>query len=118
MKIKSLLFAALAASMLVACETTPEGPESTYDGLTEVTYTSTSKVFVNPERGMYTQKSFHSLEDGVLSANASKAARSANRSLFLVLFYLTDYIDCDIEQAYLDNMQTTFDNIRTGGTKS
>lgn len=119
MKIKSLLFAALAASMLVACETTPEGPEgNNYDGLTEVTYTSTSKVFVNPERGMYTQKSFHSLEDGVLSANASKAARSANRSLFLVLFYLTDYINGDIEQAYLDNMQTTFDNIRTGGTKA
>ncbi len=119
MKIKSLLFAALAASMLVACETTPEGPEgNNYDGLTEVTYVGSDKRITNPERGLYSQKSYHSVGDGSLTSSAVKAARTAGRSLFLTLFYLTDYIQSDIEQAYLDNMQTTFDNLRAGGGKA
>ena len=116
MKINAMLFATLATLMMVACDTTPEGPN--YDGLTEVTYTAHNKRIANPERGLYTQKSYHSVSDGVLGATSVKAARSAGRTLFLTLFYLTDYIDCDIEQAYLDNMQATFDNLRKGGGKA
>ncbi|MBO7300679.1 MAG: DUF4832 domain-containing protein [Tidjanibacter sp.] len=141
--IKKFFAIAAMAAMLIACGETPEPQpnpggnteqpggnedeggnteqpkeEETYPDLTEVTYTSHNKVIVNPERGLYTQKSYHSVDDGSLSSSASKAARTANRSLFLTLFYLTDYIDSDIEQEYLDNMQTTFDNIRKGGTKA
>ncbi len=117
MKINAMLFATLATLMMVACgPNEPVGPN--YDGLTEVTYTAHNKRIANPERGLYTQKSYHSVSDGVLGATSVKAARSAGRTLFLTLFYLTDYIDCDIEQAYLDNMQTTFDNLRKGGGKA
>ncbi len=118
MKFSAFLLAAFATSMVVACEQTPDEVGPNYDGLTEVTYTSHDKRMVNPERGFYTQKSYHSVGDGTLSKSAVSAARTAGRSLFLTLFYLTDYIDSDIEQAYLDNMQTTFNNLREGGAKA
>ncbi len=117
MKFNKILLAALATSVMVACgEPEVQGPN--YDGLTEVTYTSHDKRIINPERGFYSQKSYHSVGDGSLSKSAVSAARTAGRSLFLTLFYLTDYIDGDIEQAYLTNMQATFDNLRAGGGKA
>ena len=138
--IKKFFAIAAIAAMFIACvepdntDPTPDGEgteqpgdggeteqpveEETYPDLTEVTYTSHNKVIVNPERGLYTQKSFHSVGDGSLSSSAPKAARTANRTLFLTLFYLTDYATCDIAQEYLDNMQTTFDNLRKGGAKA
>lgn len=118
MKLNKLFIVAMAACAAVACDNS-EGPEvPNYDGLTEVTYTASTKRITNPERGLYTQKSYHSVGEGSLNASAVKAARTAGRSLFLTLFYLTDYIDCDIEQAYLDNMQETFDALREGGAKA
>ena len=99
-------------------EETPQPEEEKYPDLTEVKYTSHNKRIVNPERGLYTQKSFHSVGDGALGTSTVKAARTAGRTLFLTLFYLTDYATCDIAQDYLDNMQQTFDDLRAGGGKA
>lgn len=145
MKFKGLFFALTAMSALLISCTEPEnqqpnenGGENTeqpgegneneepkpnpepqpIDGMDLVKYDTHSKRITNPERGLYTQKSYHSVGDGSLTSSAVKAARTAGRSLFLTLFYLTDYIESDIEQAYLDNMQATFDNLRTGGAKA
>lgn len=95
----------------------PKEPEP-IEGMDLVKYSTHSKRITNPERGLYSQKSYHSVGDGTMNTSTVKAARTAGRTLFLTLFYLTDYIDCDIEQAYLDNMQTTFDALRAGGAKA
>lgn len=99
-------------------EPEPEPEPEAIEGMDLVKYSTHDKRVTNPERGLYSQKSFHSVDDGSLSTSTMKAARTAGRTLFLTLFYLTDYIESDIEQAYLDNMQTTFDNLRKGGCKA
>ena len=112
-------FAMAAFAALVAACGPVEGTEDpNYDNLKEVTYTSHNKRITNPERGLYSQESYHSMETKPMTAAKVKAARTAGRTLYLTLFYLESYIDCDIEQAYLDNMQTTFDVLREGGAKA
>lgn len=124
MKFKSFLIAALAAATCVSCNLPDNGGDDVIStkGLTEVTYTTltykeeANKRICNPERGFYSQTSFRSATS--LSKSVVTASRVAARSLHLTLFYLTDYIESDISQSYLDKMQETFDNLRAGGGKA
>lgn len=125
MKIKTTLLAMLAALLVVACDTF-DGSEDTLplSELKEVSYTaltyeeemSMMPRICNPERGFYSQTNF--VTPSSLSATAIKANRIQGRSLHLVLFYLTNYINCDIAPEYLENMQKTFDALRAGGSKA
>lgn len=114
--IKKIFALAFAATAMLACG--PVDQPNPYEGLTEVTFTSHNKRITNPERGLYSQESFHSMDTKPMTATKVKAARTAGRTLYLTLFYLESYIDCDIEQAFLDNMQATFDALREGGAKA
>lgn len=123
MKGKTLLFSALSTLLVVACET-PESPSDT-PSLKEVTYTSytydeelaVTPQISNPERGFYSQTTFYNTS-GTLNAAVVKSTRIFGRSLHLIFFYLTDYIDCDIAPEYIAKMQETFDTLRAGGGKA
>lgn len=123
MKFKAFIFAAAAAAALVACnQPDPVNPGLDTKGLEEVSYTAYTfdeefqQRICNPERGFYSQTSFRSATS--LNSSVVKASRVAGRTLHLTLFYLTDYIESDISQDYLDKMQETFDNLRAGGAKA
>lgn len=122
MKIKAFL-AAFAAVALFSCDPIDSvDPGVSTEGLDEVTYTTLSydeefkQKICNPERGFYSQTSFRS--PSALSKTVVTTGRVAARTLHLTLFYLTDYIESEISQDYLDKMQSTFDNLRAGGGKA
>lgn len=106
----------LLCLIMVGCDTPqpyPEQPTYTYEEL--------DQVFPNPERG------FHSLtyyQSNNLYFALSKAEVVANRqgtyakTLYLHCYYLADYVNSDIPQAYLDRMEKNFDALRQGGAKA
>ena len=119
MKLRAILLATITPLLMVACDTSDITDTTPLELLKEVTYTPMSYTeelnlmpkMCNPERGFYSQTQF-------LSEAAVKANRINGRSLHLLLFYLTDFISSDISADYLEKMQTTFDNLRKGGSKA
>ena len=80
-------------------------------------YTEVSGDVLNPERGFYKGAGDISSASNPVKVSAVKAARAAGRSLMYVGFYLTDFMDGDISQAYLDMIQSSMDAFREGGVK-
>ncbi|MBO7300217.1 MAG: DUF4832 domain-containing protein [Tidjanibacter sp.] len=119
MKFRAILIASIAPLLMAACETSNTTDDTPLDSLKEVIYTPLSydeevtilPKICNPERGFYSQSQF-------LTESGVKANRVQGRSLHLLLFYLTDFISSDISADYLAQMQTTFDNLRKGGSKA
>ena len=84
---------------------------------TAVTYEEEEGEVVSPERGIY-----HGFEVRSDTPACTKEEVIANlktgHALWLLEFYLTDYITGSIDQACLDKMQACFDAIRQGGAKA
>lgn len=125
MRFQTALFAALTTLLMVACDTSDNiNPDSPYPTLEEVGYTPISYEeelaynprICNPERGFYAQTTFVK-PDRLVEASVYQS-RVLGRTLHLIFFYLTDYIDCDIAPDYLAAMQETFDNLRKRGGKA
>ena len=122
---RNLLFATLISLLFVACTnpcpvcnedpcTCPEpDPEGT------VYYTETQDLFPNPERGFLQQLYYESNNlKSQLSADAIQRNReNDNMTLYLQSYYLTDYIESDISQEFLDRMERNFQALREGGAK-
>ena len=93
----------------------PDDPTTDLDGV-KVTFTEIDDPIVNPERGFY-----HPLDiwpsNNSINKDAVKAQRKQGRTLFYLGFYLTDFMDGDISQAFLDKIQASFDALREGGAK-
>jgi hypothetical protein len=125
MRFQTALFSALTTLLVVACNTSDNiNPDSPYPTLKEVVYTpytyeeelAHNPRICNPERGFYAQTTFVK-PDKLVEASVYQS-RVLGRTLHLVFFYLTDYIDGDIAPDYLAKMQESFDNLRKRGGKA
>lgn len=93
---------------------TPPDPEGT------IVFTETDELFPNPERGLYSQTYYTSAD---LNSHASSQVINGQRTaadkmtLYLHSYYLTDYMESDIPQDFLDRLQLNMDALREGGGK-
>ncbi|MCB9162987.1 MAG: DUF4832 domain-containing protein [Flavobacteriales bacterium] len=86
---------------------------------TTVTYQADAADILNPERGFYHQAETYSnnyvaLDPGVLT----NWREVDHHSLLLRLFYLQDFVNAPISEAYLSAMQDDMEVLRTAGMKA
>ena len=84
---------------------------------TAVSYEEASGDVVSPERGLYHAHEVHSGTEPISGASV-KALRATGHTLWLLEFYLTDFMTSSISTAYLNKMEECFDAIREGGVKA
>ena len=114
----------IAILLLAGCnpnEPTPgPKPEPTPKGRI-VVFEESDSIFPNPERGLYIQTYYTSSD---LNSKANKAVIEynyksvANIALYLHSYYLTDYMESDIPQAFLDRLDANMKALREGGAKA
>ena len=110
---------ALLALLFAACNT-PE-PEPQEEKGQTIEFTESNEIFVNPERGLYVQIYYTSAElnTHAYAATINKSRESAAKlSLYLHSYYLTDYMESDIPQEFLDRLETNMNALREGGAKA
>lgn len=109
--------------LLVACKgnksSEPDVPEVP-DPKGTIYFTETDEQMCNPERGFYTQKYYTTadLEDTVSVESIISSRDNSHVTLYLHSYYLTDYIESDIAQAFLDRMDRNMNALRAGGAKA
>lgn len=116
---KSSLFCSLliGAALLAGC-TDPNKPEKDPQGT--IYYTESDEIFANPERGFHSQTYYTSKD---INAHATAHTISLNRegewklTLYLHSYYLTDYMESDIPQEFLDRLCVNMEALRAGGAK-
>ena len=102
--------------LLAACNSNNPEPKGE-----TILFTESNEIFTNPERGLFVQIYYTSAD---LNAHASATTISRNResaaklSLYLHSYYLTDYMESDIPQEFLDRLDTTMNALRNGGAKA
>lgn len=96
-------------------ETLP-GPDDEIGG-TAVTFEEAEGEVVNPERGLYQAYEVHT-NTAAITATDVKSKIPTGHTLWLLEFYLTDFMNGNISSAYLSKMQDIFDAIRGGGAKA
>ena len=82
-----------------------------------VSYNPTDENFANPERGFYQAGEIFTADGKGMTPSTMNAARLQGRSLFLLQFFLTDFITTDISEEYLQTIRARFESLRTGGMK-
>lgn len=83
-----------------------------------VTYTPSSAIFPNPERGFYKYSAAHSDNYSVLNQTTLTNYRVNNNiSVIFRYYYLEGFTSSPISASYLANMQTDFDRLRNAGLK-
>ena len=83
-----------------------------------VTYTASSDIISNPERGFYKHESTDSSSYSPLVTNELISDRVNNKiTLVLRLFYLESFLTSNISSTYLTNITTDFSRARTAGVK-
>jgi hypothetical protein len=120
-----ILVLALPVFLCFACREQNPDNEGPVDGSeisvngdkVTVTYTESTTPLVNPERGFYGGAVDIKSASNPVRVSAAKALRAEGKTLMYVGFYLTEFIDGDISQAYLDMIQTSFDALREAGIK-
>lgn len=106
----------LAAAALCACSPDSKEPGE-FDGMLNVEYQEMDKAFANPERGFYSPVDYHSPSASPMSASTVAAGRQQGRSLFYIGYYLTDFMESDISEEYLNLMRANFEVLRKNGAK-
>ncbi|MBQ4393836.1 MAG: DUF4832 domain-containing protein [Paludibacteraceae bacterium] len=105
----------LASLLFAACNPTEPEPQGT-----TISFTESDSIFPNPERGLFVQIYYTSAD---LNSHANAATINKNRnsaaklSLYLHSYYLTDYMESDIPQEFLDRLETNMNALREGGAK-
>lgn len=107
---------AVLALLFAACtpKDTPPDPAGT------IRFTETDELFTNPERGWYIQKYYTSKDlNDHMTLNGLKISREGpdQVTLYLHSYYLTDYMESDIPQEFLDRLETNMNVLREGGSK-
>jgi hypothetical protein len=104
------------AFIIVGCSPSL-GPDIDENGMIHIKYTESDADFPNPERGWIVNNYFHSADASPFKLNSMEMHRRLNRTVLLVLYYLTDFMESDISQEYLDLIQENFKILRKGGMK-
>ena len=112
------LFLSIIGLLLVACNPPEPTPEPDPEGT--IYYTESDEIFANPERGFLQQVYYESNDlEAVSNPKSIKANRENDQmTLYLHSYYLTDYIESDISQEFLDRMERNFQALREGGAKA
>ena len=84
--------------------------------LTTVSFTESTDSFPNPERGFYGHTQVSSTGYSLLSNNQLSNYQDDNITLILRVFYLENFRESPISQAYLNNMEADFNAIRQAST--
>ena len=126
-----ILFLSLIALMFVGCvNPTPEPnptpqpgdtlPQSQPDPEGTIYYTESDEIFANPERGFLIQTYYESSDlKSQSNVNVIINNRKTNQiSIYLHSYYLTDYMESDIAQEFLDRMERNLQALRAGGAKA
>ena len=92
------------------------GPNDAIDG-TVVTYEESDGEVISPERGLYCAHEVHN-SNAAITASDVKSKLATGHSLWLIEFYLTDFMSGSIYSSYLECIQKCFDAIRSGGAKA
>ena len=95
-----------------------QNADDLYKDMDSETYTESTAVIANPERGFYSATEFHSASKTAISQAKVDAARKVGRTLHLLEYYLTDYMETDIAQDYLDLVTKNFQALRAYGAKA
>lgn len=110
-------FSAALASLFLAVSCQKDVAKE-YAGLDKVGYEYDSDYFVNPERGLYSGSGFSRETDNPITVNAMKALRADKRSLYMLEFWLVDFLDSDISDAYLQLVRNNLEVLRKSGVKT
>ena len=83
-------------------------------------YTESDEIIANPERGFLVQVYYESSD---LKSTANAKSIKTNRvnqqiTLYLHSYYLTEYMESDISQEFLNRMENNFKALREGGGKA
>ena len=95
--------------------TVPVDPHADLEGI-KVTFTESSSLVINPERGHYRAKNIYG-STSPLSVSDVKAQRKSGYTLWYLGFYLTDFMKGDVSADFLDKFQSCMDALREGGAK-
>lgn len=114
-----IIFLGLAAMFCLAatCGKTEGNTGNSYKGLKRIAFAESDDVFPNPERGFYNPYSYHQASSSTISETQLTAARALGRTLVYIGYYLTDYMESDIDEAYLDMIDRNFEVLRKTGFK-
>jgi hypothetical protein len=104
---KRLLFILASASML-ACGC---------NKLSHISFSESEAEIANPERGLYTMYNFLSADAEPLSAEAVQAERVANTTLLYTGYYLSNYMNSDIDESFLQLIRKNMQTLRDNGAK-
>ncbi len=88
-----------------------------YPGLAHETFIESKKAFPNPERGFDHGRNWHSASDAVLQESFLHVQRLQGRTVLYTGYYLTDYMESDISQGFLDLIDANMRVLRKGGVK-
>ena len=103
--------------IITAANCEKPGPTNPDDELESVVYTASDEIFPNPERGFYAPAEITKADGREISQQSFTAARLQGLSLYLLEFYLTDYVATDIAEDYLQTIRIKFQSLRKGGAK-
>ena len=95
--------------------TMPTTPHADLEGV-KVSFTENTNLLPNPERGIYRSRNYYSKSEPI-NVSEVKAQRLSGHTLWYFGFYLTDFMEGDISQAFLDLIQANMDALREGGAK-
>ena len=85
-------------------------------GVSQISYTSTSEVFTNPERGFMHTWTVYSEGEAVNMASLNNL-KNSNISLVLRLYYLEKFKDSPLSETQLNLIRTDFERFREAGIK-
>lgn len=105
--------------ILVGCS--PEGLDyevsTKYPGLAHQGFKESKKSFANPERGFDAGRNWMSASDAPLSRPFINAQRVQKRTVLYTGYYLTDFMESDISQEFLNLIDANMQVLREGGVK-
>ena len=85
---------------------------------TNVTYTASTAVISNPERGFYRYTATHDGSYNALNQTTLTNYRlNENITTIFRYFYMESFLNSPISAAYLANVQNDFDKMRNAGIK-
>lgn len=84
-----------------------------FEGLTHMTLTESTEDIANPERGFYYARS----TSYPLTATSVQAARLKNVTIFHIGYLITEYIESDIADSFLQRIKTEMQILRDNGAK-
>jgi hypothetical protein len=92
-----------------------KGPDDQIAGMKAVAYKASEEVIPNPERGFYTPQEIHNASAKPIPKDNVAVNRRQARTLYLLEFYLTDFVNRDISDEYLETVRKYLASMRDGG---